>query len=162
MARTSKTTRPYQPKRMGMPIANALAPLLAKPAAKRGFRDARLMAEWGSIVGKELAGRTRPEKLDRRGQNGTLKLVVAPGWAVEVQHLEPLILQRVNQFFGMEVVTRLALKQGPVSAPAVKTAAVPRAAPSPEQERALAEACARVEDEELAAILQRLGRSVLG
>ena len=51
---------------MGRPIAVALAPLLAKPAAKRGFRDARLMAEWGSIVGKDLAGRTRPEKLDRR------------------------------------------------------------------------------------------------
>ena len=68
----------------------------------------------------------------------------------------------MNQFFGTEVVTRLALKQGPVSAPVVKAAPVPRAAPSPEQERALAEACAGVEDEELAAILQRLGRSVLG
>lgn len=147
---------------MGRPIAAALAPLLAKPAAKRGFRDARLMAEWGSIVGKDLAGRTRPEKLDRRGENGTLRLVVAPGWAVEVQHLEPLIIQRVNQFFGAAVVTRLKLKQGPVMAPVAKKAPLARAAPSPETEAALAEACAKVEDKELAEILQRLGRSVLG
>lgn len=147
---------------MGRPIAAALAPLLAKPAAKRGFRDARLMAEWGSIVGTELAGRTRPEKLNRRGQNGTLKLVVAPGWAVEVQHLEPLILQRVNQFFGAPVVTRLTLKQGPVMAPITKKAPVAPAAPSPENEKALAEACAAVEDKELAEILHRLGRSLLG
>ena len=149
---------------MGRPIAAALAPLLAKPAAKRGFRDARLMAEWGSIAGKELAGRTRPERLDRRGNEATLRLVVAPGWALEVQHLEPLIIQRVNQFFGAPVVTRLALKQGPVAAAGSgkKAAANPRTAPSPETEAALAEACAKVEDKELAEILQRLGRSVLG
>lgn len=148
--------------KMGRPIAAMTAPWLAKPAAKRGLRDARLMAEWGSIVGAELAGRTRPEKLDRRGQNGTLRLVVAPGWAVEVQHLEPLIIQRINQFFGAAVVTRLALKQGPVIAPSAKPAPAPRAAPSPEQEQALAEACAKVEDKELAAVLERLGRQVLG
>ena len=88
--------------------------------------------------------------------------MVAPGWAVEVQHLEPLIIQRVNQFFGAAVVTRLKLKQGPVMAPVAKKAPLARAAPSPETEAALAEACAKVEDKELAEILQRLGRSVLG
>ena len=150
--------------RMGRPVAAAMAPWLAKPAAKRGLRDARLMAEWGCIVGAELAGRTRPEKLDRRGRDGILRLTVAPGWALEVQHLEPLILQRINQFFGAQVVTRLALKQGRVSQPVApkRAEAAPRRAPSPESERALAEACAKVEDKELAAVLERLGRRVLG
>ena len=148
---------------MGRPVAAAIAPWLAKPAAKRGLRDARLVGEWGSIVGAELAGRTRPEKLDRRGRDGILRLTVAPGWALEVQHLEPLILQRINQFFGAQVVTRLALKQGPVSPPAVvKRADAVRPAPSAESERVLAEACAKVEDKELAAVLERLGRQVLG
>src|SRR6056297_2754127 len=147
---------------MGRPIASALAPLLAKPAAKRGFRDARLLAEWSSIAGPELAGRTRPERLDRRGNTGTLRLIVAPGWATEVQHLEPLILQRVNRFFGAEVVTRLALRQGPVAAPAASKSRPKRdgPAPSPEKLTALAQACAAVEDKELAAILERLGRTV--
>jgi hypothetical protein len=148
---------------MGRPVAAAIAPWLAKPAAKRGLRDARLLVEWGSVVGPELAGRTRPEKLDRRGRDGILRLTVAPGWALEVQHLEPLILQRINQFFGAQVVTRLALKQGPVSPPAPATrAAPPQRQPPPGEEQALADACAAVEDRELAAILQRLGRSVLG
>lgn len=149
---------------MGRPVAAAIAPWLAKPAAKRGLRDARLLVEWGLVVGPELAGRTRPEKLDRRGRDGILRLTVAPGWALEVQHLEPLILQRINQFFGAEVVTRLALKQGPVSPSAApkRAEAPPRRQPPPEEEQALADACAAVEDRELAAILQRLGRSVLG
>ena len=149
---------------MGRPIAAVTAPWLAKPAAKRGLRDARLLGEWPSIVGEELAGRTRPERLDRRGRDGVLRLTVAPGWAVEVQHLEPLILQRINQFFGAGVVTRLALKQGVVSAPAGPQRAErpPRRQPTPEQEQALADACATVEDEELAAVLERLGRQVLG
>lgn len=150
--------------RMGRPVASVVAPWLAKPAAKRGLRDARLIAEWGSIVGAELAGRTRPERLDRRGGNGVLHLTVASGWAIEVQHLEPLILQRINQFFGAAVVHRLAMKQGPVAAPVARTPATarPPRAPSPETERRLAEACAKVEDKELAAVLERLGRSVLG
>ncbi len=148
---------------MGRAVASVVAPWLAKPAAKRGLRDARLIAEWRSIVGAELASRTRPERLDRRGGNGVLRLTVASGWAVEVQHLEPLILQRINQFFGAAVVQRLAMKQGPVAAPAEKVVrARPPRAPSPESERALAEACAKVEDKELAAVLERLGRSVLG
>ncbi len=145
------------------PVAAAIAPWLAKPAAKRGLRDARQMAEWGSIVGAELAGRTRPDKLDRRGRDGILRMTVVPGWALEVQHLEPLILQRINQFFGAGVVTRLVLKQGPVSPPAApKRAEATRPALSPESERALADACAKVEDKELAAVLEKLGRQVLG
>ena len=164
MARKPNSSNLRKPTRMGRPVAAAAAPWLAKPAAKRGLRDARLMAEWGSIVGSELASRSRPERLDRRGREGVLRLTVAPGWAVEVQHLEPLIMQRINQFFGTAVVTRLALKQGPVSASAVpkRAEAAVRPEPTPAQERALADACAQVEDPELAAVLERLGRQILG
>jgi hypothetical protein len=149
---------------MGRPIAAVLSPLLNKPAAKRGFRDARLMAEWSEIVGSALAAHTRPERLERRGNLGTLRLVVAPGWALEVQHLEPLILQRINLFFGASIVTRLALRQGRVDAPMLKAA--PKGAgqdlPSPAASQTLAAACENVEDPELAAILRRLGQRVLG
>jgi len=153
------------PRRMGQPIAAALAPLLAKPAAKRGFREARLLAEWRIIVGDQLATRTRPERLERRGGAPTLRLLVAPGWALEVQHMAPMIAERINRYFGQAMVERIALRQGPV--PELPQAARPvpgsvAAQPDlpPEARERLEAACAQVEDKELAAILRRLGEAV--
>jgi hypothetical protein len=152
-------------RRMGRPIAAALAPALAKPAAKRGFREARLLAEWPAVVGEQLASRTRPERLDRRGGVPTLRLLVAPGWATEVQHMAPRITQRINQYFGQAMVERLALRQGPI--PPRKPSRVPPRQPSPardipdEQLARLEADCAQVADPELGAILRRLGETLL-
>jgi hypothetical protein len=88
-------------------------------------------------------------------------LIVAPGWQTEVQHSEPLILQKINQFFGHQMVHRLVLRQGPVMQRAMKPRPAPAADLSPDREQALLNACADVEDQELAVILERLGRSVL-
>jgi hypothetical protein len=161
LARTSQ----YIYRRMGRPIASALAPAMAKPAAKRGFREARLLAEWPAVVGEQLAQRTRPERLDRRGGAPTLRLLVAPGWATEVQHMAPQITQRINQYFGQAMVERLALRQGPIPARYASKAKVARQqsnreAPAAELAQLEAE-CAKVNDPELALILKRLGETLL-
>ena len=148
---------------MGQPIAAALAPLLAKPAAKRGFREARLLAEWRTIVGDQLAGRTRPERLDKRGGSPTLRLLVGPGWAPEVQHMAPMIADRINRYFGQIMVERITLRQGPVAPLTQRPTAraiEPRKGLSVEARERLDAACAKVEDQELAAILRRLGEAV--
>jgi hypothetical protein len=157
-------THQYIYRRMGRPIAAALAPALAKPAAKRGFREARLLAEWPAIVGEHLAARTRPERLERRGGTPTLRLVVAPGWATEVQHLGPQIAQRINQYFGQAMVERLALRQGPIPERRTAkpgTAQVTSAIPPAAEIARLEARCATVSDQELAAILRRLGETLL-
>ena len=48
------------------------------------------------------------------GRDGVLKLRAAPGAALELQHRAPLIIERINLFFGRAAVTRLALVQGPL------------------------------------------------
>ncbi|MCA8928750.1 MAG: DUF721 domain-containing protein [Alphaproteobacteria bacterium] len=151
----------YRP--MGRPIAAALAPVLAKPAAKHGFREARLLAEWSTIVGEPLAGRTRPLRLERRGGMPTLRLVVASGWALEVQHLTPQIADRINRYFGHTLVERLVLRQGTIpepKAPRQGARLSPRPPLSSEAQARLDAACATVEDKELAEILRRLGEAV--
>jgi len=147
---------------MGVPVARLLAPVLAKPAAKRGFREARLIAEWVQIVGPELARKTRPERLQRQGQQATLTLVVAPGWAVEVQHLLPTIIDRIARYFGYPLVQRVTLRQGSVAEPrAGEGAPVEPSALGEADAAELDAACAEIEDPELAAILRRLGEAVL-
>jgi hypothetical protein len=104
-------------RRPGFRAAGANLPKIIGPIIARhgGGILARLKAQWGSIVGPELAAATWPEVLAR---GGTLKLRVAPAKALELQHRAPLVIERVNLFFGRQAVTRLALVQGPLPLPA--------------------------------------------
>lgn len=143
----------------------AEVPKIAAPVlGKRGFAEAQLVAQWPDIIGAELARQVTPEKLsfargDRR--EGTLRLRVASGLALEVQHRAPLILERINAFFGYRAVARLALVQGPPlrSGPARPAGPRPLAAA---EATALEARLAAVEDPNLRAALRRLGTTLLG
>ena len=99
----------------------AIAALVGKSSraalVRRGFAEADILNQWGSIVGPNLAEVSSPEKLGYTRQSNreaTLRIRVAPGWAPEFQHFEPLIIERVNSFFGYKAVARLQLIQAPV------------------------------------------------
>jgi hypothetical protein len=88
---------------------------LARPvAAKGGGVLVRLKTDWPAIVGAEWARAAWPAALAR---DGALKLRVAPVAALDLQHRAPLLIERVNLFFGRVVVSRLVLIQGMPSGP---------------------------------------------
>ena len=95
----------------------AVLPKVAEPALrKRGFSAVEIIANWREIVGPDLAAETSPERLAfPRGarSGGTLHVTAAGSVALEIQHLEPLILERINRTFGYAAVSRIALTQGP-------------------------------------------------
>ena len=137
-------------------VGGAVARLTAPVVARGGGILARLKAAWPAIIGSELAGATWPAGLSR---DGVLKLRVASERALEIQHRAPLVIERVNVFFGREAVARIVLVQGPLPLPPE-----PRAAPPPplsaEETRVLEDRLAVVSDPELRAALARLGSSV--
>jgi hypothetical protein len=137
----------------GASLSRVVAPIMARHG---GGLLARLKSDWAAIVGPELAGATWPEAF---GRGGTLKLRVAPMKALEIQHRTPLLLERINLFFGREAVTRLALVQGPLPLPsATREAPRPLAA---SETVALDSQLADVDDPELRQALDRLGRAVI-
>ena len=146
------------------PIGALAAKLVAKPLGKRGFAAASLAAGWPAIVGEALAGGTLPLRVVfARGARtgGVLHLRVASGaLALQMQHLEPLILERVNGHYGYAAVSRLALTQGPVP----RRARPPRAAPAPtgEIDPTLKGRIAALPDADLRAALEGLGRRLAG
>jgi hypothetical protein len=94
------------------------------------------------------------------GRDGVLKLCAASGAALELQHRAPLVIERINQFFGRLVVTRLALVQGPL--PLHAPLGTPLLRPlRPGEEKALDERLCVVTDPELREALARLGRAVI-
>jgi hypothetical protein len=140
--------------------------LTKKPLGKRGFTEASLVSDWGHIVGEAQALGSLPLKIvfppgERVG--GTLHLRVASGGlATEFNHLEPLILQRINGYFGYGAVARLKITQGPVPKRAPKKSVKPRATLPPEQELALQDKLSAVPDPDIREALARLGRNLAG
>lgn len=82
---------------------------------KFGFVQSAIIERWAEIVGDEAARRTRPESLRfpaGRTSGGTLHLLVASAHAPLLQHMAPMIVERVNRFFGHAAVARVAWKHG--------------------------------------------------
>jgi hypothetical protein len=139
----------------GASLTRIVGPIVARHG---GGILARLKSEWAAIVGPELAAATWPEALAR---DGVLKLRVAPAKALEIQHRAPLVIERINLFFGRAAVTRFALLQGPLP-----LAAPPRHQPAPllgpGAAAALDRQLAGIASPELHDALARLGRQVIG
>ena len=139
---------------VGAAAARLAGPIVARRGGGVLFR---LKAEWAAVVGAELAAVSWPEAL---GRDGTLKLRVAPTIALDLQHRAPLVIERINLFFGHAVVVRLVLVQGPLPLPAPPPPPPP--VPLIEEEAAALDAqLAEIADPELRAALAELGRLVL-
>jgi hypothetical protein len=138
----------------GSSLSRVVGPIVARHG---GGILARLKSEWTAIVGPDVAAATWPEALAR---GGTLKLRVAPAKALELQHRTPLVIERVNLFFGREAVTRLALVQGPLPL-AAPTRLPPDRPLGAAEAAALDDQLAVVTSPELRDALARLGRRVI-
>jgi hypothetical protein len=151
---------PGSERRQGFRAVGVAASRLAAPiVAKRGGGIlVRLKSEWAPIAGPEWGAVTWPTAL---GRDGVLKLRAASGAALELQHRAPLLIERINVFFGRPIITRLALVQGPLplALPPSRPLLRPLAAG---EVQALDERLAEVVDPELRAALARLGRAVIG
>ena len=132
----------------------ALIPRLTRPAFRRKSpAGAQLMADWPSVIGPALAGVTTPQKLS----HGTLTLACSGPTAMELTHLAPQIIQRINAHLGRQAVERLRFVQ---HRPATLRPTPPKpkpAAPLPPRIQASLE---EVADEGLREALARLARGV--
>lgn len=142
-------------------VGSILPRIAGKALGKNGLGEAHLIQHWSEVVGPRLAESTSPEKLSfPRGarHDGTLKLRVAPGIALEIQHSEPVLLERINSFFGYRAVARLSLEQTWRPRQNLPPRRRPLAAPEAAD---LEQRVAEVPDDALRAALTRLGAAII-
>jgi hypothetical protein len=148
------------------PLAELIDDCIAPVLAAQGFAGRAIVSLWPQIVGERLAARSRPLKIEwprRRPAPGeasepaTMVVRVEGAFALEMQQLGPLLVERVNTHLGWRAVGRLVLKQGPVA-----VAAAPKPVPvlDPEAAARVAAQVSGVADEGLREALGRLGRAV--
>jgi hypothetical protein len=122
---------------------------------KFGFVQANVVSRWHEIVGERYGEVSLPESIrfpTGKKSGGTLTLLVEGAHAPLVQHLGPMIIERVNRFFGYEAIARIVFRQGRLPAPAPRHAR-PQPAPVPKE---LGEGLRAVADPELRACLESL------
>src|ERR1700738_2097972 len=137
---------------VGVAVSKLAAPVIVR---RGGGILVRLKSAWPAIIGPGWAVVTWPTAL---GRDGVLKLRAASTAALELQHRAPLLIERINLFFGRLVVTRLALVQGPLPLDSPPSRAGLRLGGADFVHSRLSE----IVDPQLREALARLGRAVAG
>lgn len=120
-----------------------------------GFVQANVVGRWKEIVGDRYGQVSVPESIRfpaGKKSGGTLTLLVEGAHAPLIQHLGPMIIDRVNRFFGYEAINKVAFRQGKVLKAAAKRSR-PEPAPLPNE---LGEGLRAIADPELRACLTSL------
>ena len=163
--------RQPRPRPRPRPLADFLDSCLGPSLAAQGFATSDVIIAWPDIVGERLAAFTQPLKIEwkRKGPDAdpearpdpaTLVVRVESAFALEMQHLAPVVIDRVNTYYGWRCIGKLVLKQGPVRR-AEKPRPAVRALSEADRER-LAAVVQPIEDETLRAALDRLGQAIVG
>src|SRR3954447_22498347 len=150
------------------PLADLIDLCLGRSLAAQGFAASDVITAWPEIAGERLAAVSQPMRIEwpRRGQRpdpearpepAALVLRVEGAFAIELQHLSPLLIERINAHYGWRCIGRIVLKQGPVTR---RKAREPEPALAAEEQARVEAAAAKVEEEPLRAALERLGTAV--
>jgi hypothetical protein len=140
-----------------------MLPAVGGAAFRRfGFVQSSIVSRWGEIVGERYAGVSSPESIRfpvGKRSNGVLNLVVEGAHAPMMQHVAPVIVERVNRFFGYPAIERVQFRQGlvRVARAAASRQAPPSLRPIPAD---LGDSLRAIADPELRACLESLARGV--
>jgi hypothetical protein len=146
--------------RNAAPLADLVGKTVGDAFARQGFAAVEIVTHWQDIVGEDLAKRSEPMKLswprrDDPDSVGVLQIKVEGAYALEIQHLQPVIVERVNRYFGWRCVGRLAIRQGPVSVRRKRPARSKQ--PAAEEIEKTRQTIGKFENEGLAQSVARLG-----
>jgi hypothetical protein len=152
------------------PLADLIDACLGPALAAQGFAASDVIVAWPEIVGERLANFTQPLRIewprgagardrDARPEPATLVVRVESAFALDMQHLAPVVIERVNAHYGWRCVGRVVLKQGPVKRPAPPPAPAP--ALTEDDRRRVTEAVGEVGEDALRDALERLGQAIV-
>ena len=159
------TTPPKGRMRRGATPLGALVPKMVGPIfSKRGFAGADMAVHWPEIAGAGVARYSRPLAMQwprggaENGMGATLVVGATSAFALDLQQMAPVILERINRRLGWRAVARLTIRQMPIKPP---EAPKQRMQPSAEAKAQASRIAAGIGDERLRSALERLGAAAI-
>jgi hypothetical protein len=151
----SEAERSCRPRAAG----DLLGAVGGKSFRRFGFVQSAIVSRWSEIVGERYARVSLPESIRfpaGRKSGGALTLLVDGAHAPLIQHLAPMIIERVNRFFGHAAIDRVIFRQGRL--PSVpRRASRPALRPVPKE---LGPGLREIADPELRACLESLAAQI--
>jgi hypothetical protein len=164
MAKSGGTTKRQSeaPRANRARAVSDIVPDIGRAAFRRfGFVQSSIVSRWREIVGDRYAAVSSPESIrfpSGKRSDGVLNLIVEGAHAPMMQHVAPVIIERVNRFFGYQAVVRVAFRQGLVQIARANSRSAPASLrPIPVE---LGDSLRAVADPELRACLEALARGV--
>jgi hypothetical protein len=124
-----------------------------------GFVQHSIVSRWAEIVGARYARASCPESIKfpaGKKAGGVLTLLVEGAHAPLIQHLTPMIVERVNRFFGYAAINRIVFRQGRLPAEAPRPER-PQLHPVPKE---IGEGLREIADPELRTCLESLAAQI--
>jgi len=153
-------------------ISEAANRLMDPVLAKKAGINTALIGAWDEIAGADFADCTRPEKISWPRRNGEMtgeRGGVEPGVltiacegarALFLSHAQGELIQRINGFFGYPAIRQIRIVQKPVvSQHKFRRKPTPLSAAEAARLTAMT---SEIENDNLKAALDRLGRAVIG
>ena len=160
MVLKGNSKRGSAPKTLASQVGKLVKPIFGE----RGFTDSAIINDWREIAGEYLANHCMPEKIQytHGGKSkGTLHLRIDNGGlAIQLQHLEAVLIERINAYFGFGAVECIRITQGPLPKTPENKFSSPRLL-SETEEQSLFNCLRDINDDDLHHALERLGRAIL-
>lgn len=80
----------------------------------RAYREAMLVQDWENIVGGEFAKSFMPIGIQTNSSVKILLLQTGSSGMATARYVEPMLLERVNRFFGSPYIASIKVSQGRV------------------------------------------------
>ncbi|MCB1364825.1 MAG: DUF721 domain-containing protein [Rhodobacteraceae bacterium] len=148
---------------------SVLSEQIRRAGESRGFAVSRLLTHWEEIAGPEIAAVARPVNIGygKGGFGATLTVLTSGAQAPVLDMQKEKLRERVNAVYGYNAISRVRITQtapvGFADGQAAFAAPVPDPLPGPDPKIAARaeQAANRIENDDLRAALERLGRNVL-
>ncbi|MDK3071600.1 DciA family protein [Sedimentitalea sp. JM2-8] len=163
MARRETSTRGFKR------TASVLSDQIRRAGESRGFAVSRLLTHWAEIAGPEIAAIARPVNVSygRGGFGATLTVLTTGAQAPMLEMRKEQLRAKVNAVYGYNAISRVRITQtAPTGFAEGQAVFEPRKAdPPPAEDPKIvshaAQAVRPIDNDELRAALERLGRNVL-
>lgn len=130
---------------------------------KNGFASASILLDWSKIVSPSFQEYCVAERVSfppYKRALGTLYVRTPSHMAPEIAYLEPIILEKINGYYGYQAISRLVIRQGPLTKKKQKMSQ-PLEAISSQAQELIEKEVETVSDEDLKNALHRLGEGIL-
>lgn len=148
-------------------LGSIFIPLVEESVSSEDLISVEITLHWEDIVGKDIYNFSTPKyaKFSPKTNKRTLYIdVPVGGFALELQHKENYILNKINAYFGYNAVHKLNISQDMNMLPkrAMSNSSTnKRRSLTPDEEKYLQEILQEIKDEKLREILTNLGKTIM-